>query len=131
MTGRTLQFRFEELPLVVDDGFEAAEVSGAAEIGYHGDGEWCVRAIALDGARRLPPPTPAAMPGPPPPRFARRLVALDDGDPLFLRILDRLEHALADRVAEAVAGALGEARAARDDDRHHHRRALQCSMQRP
>jgi L-aminopeptidase/D-esterase-like protein len=71
------------------------------------------------------------MPGPPPPRFARRLVALDDGDPLFLRILDRLEHALADRVAEAVAGALGEARAARDDDRHHHRRALQCSMQRP
>lgn len=71
MTGRTLQFRFEELPLVVDAGFEAGEVSGSAEIGYHGDGEWCVRAIALDGAKRLPPPAPA-NPSPPRPRHSPR-----------------------------------------------------------
>ena len=130
MTGRTLQFRFEELPLVVDAGFEAGEVSGSAEIGYHGDGEWCVRAIALDGAKRLPPPAPVdplpamAAPRPPAPRFARRPVTLDEGDPLFLRILDRLEHAWAERVGDAVTAALGEARAARDDERHDHRRAL-------
>ncbi|MDR3466021.1 MAG: hypothetical protein P4M07_08770 [Xanthobacteraceae bacterium] len=128
MTGRTLEFRFEELPLVVDDGFEAAEVSGRAEISFHGDGEWCVRAIALDGARRLPAAPAGPPPADPPPRFARRSIALDDGDPLFLRILDRLEHAWAGRVADAVIAALGEARAARDDDRHDHRRALRCGI---
>jgi len=121
MTGRTLDFRFEELPLVVDDGFEAGEVSGTAEISYHGDGEWCVRAIALDGARRLPAPPATAA------RFLRRLVALDDGDPLFLRILDRLEHGWAERVHEAVFAALARERAASDDDRHDHRRALRLS----
>lgn len=122
MMGRTLQFRFEELPLVIDDGFEAGEVSGTAEIAYHGDGEWCVRAIALDGARRLPAaPTPVSTATG---RFLRRSVALDDGDPLFLRILDRLEQGWAGRVGEAVASALTEERAARDDGRHDHRRRL-------
>lgn len=124
MAGRTLEFRFEELPLVVEGGFEAGEVSGTAEISYHADGEWGVRAIALDGARRLPL---AAVVEPARSRFQRRSVALDDGDPLFLRILDRLEHGWADRVADAVFAALRHERAARDDDHHDHRRALRVS----
>lgn len=124
MTGRTLDFRFEELPLVVEGGFEAGEVSGTAEISYHADGEWCVRGIALDGARRLPAAAPAA---PPRPRFQRRSVALDDGDPLFLRILDRLEHGWAERVGDAVLAALRGERAARNDNHHDQRRALRMS----
>ena len=121
MTGRTLEFRFEELPLVIDDGFEAGEVSGTAEISYHADGEWCVRTIALDGARRLA--AASDSPTDPPRRFLRRSIGLDDGDPLFLRILDRLEHAWADRVLEAVSTALSRERAEGDDDRHDRRRA--------
>ena len=123
MTGLTLEFRFEELPLVIEGGFEAGEVSGSAEIAYHRDGEWCVRAIALDGARRL---TPAEMePGgaAPQQRFRRRPVALDDGDPLFLRILDRLEHEWADRVRDAVGAGIADAQASRYDERHDRRRA--------
>jgi hypothetical protein len=125
MTGRTLTFRFEELPLVIEGAFEAAEVSGAADVSYHRDGEWCIRAIALDGARRLSPQEAMAQPAPdPPPRFLRKAVALDDGDPLFLRIHHRLEHDWADRVREAVQARLDCERAGRDDDRADRRRAL-------
>lgn len=116
----TLDFHFEDLPLVMEAGFEAAEVSGAAEIAYHGDGEWCVRAIALDATRRLSP-SDALTTGA---RFARTRLALDDGDPLFLRILDRLEHGWASRVGDAVADALAQARAAAPDTRADRRRAL-------
>ncbi len=64
---RTLTFQFEELPLVIDRGFEAGDIAGVAEISYHRDGEWTIGAIALDGARRLQTrPTirsPPRMPG--------------------------------------------------------------------
>lgn len=49
-----LEFPFEELPLIVDLGFEAGLVNGAATIGYEDDGEWFVRALSLDGHRRIP-----------------------------------------------------------------------------
>jgi hypothetical protein len=123
--GRTVTFRFEELPLVVDAGFAAGEVSGTAEISYHHDGEWGVRAITLDGARRLTPAEMATLPRTAvPTRFARRAVALDNGDPLFLRILDRLEHEWADRVRDAVSDQITSDRAARHDNRHDARRSL-------
>jgi hypothetical protein len=123
MTGLMLEFRFEELPLVVDNGFEAGEVSGSAEIAYHRDGEWCVRGIALDGARRLTP-VESEPNGTGPRRFHRRLVALDEGDPLYLRILDRLEHDWAGRVREAVGDEILQVRTTQYDDRHDRRRAL-------
>lgn len=45
-------YRFEELPLVSEDGFDAGLISGEATIGYYADGEWFVRAISLDAYRR-------------------------------------------------------------------------------
>ena len=49
-----LEFTFEELPIIVDLGFEAGLVNGTATIRYHSDGEWSVREIALDGFRSRP-----------------------------------------------------------------------------
>ena len=47
-----LKFDFEELPIIVDLGFEAGLVNGTATIGYEDDFEWFVREITLDGHRK-------------------------------------------------------------------------------
>lgn len=46
-----LRFPFEELPLVIEQGWEAGLVNGEANVRYERDGEWDVTAIALDGYR--------------------------------------------------------------------------------
>ena len=45
----TLEYEFDELPLLIDLGFEAGLVNGSADISYHPDGEWGIRKIYLDG----------------------------------------------------------------------------------
>jgi hypothetical protein len=45
-------FQFEELPVVVDLGFEAGLVDGTATIKFEASGEWWVDGITLDGSRR-------------------------------------------------------------------------------
>lgn len=49
----TLPITFEELPIIVQGGFECGLVNGSAEISYHPDGEWFVKKIYLDGRRKL------------------------------------------------------------------------------
>jgi hypothetical protein len=127
---RTLQFQFEELPLVIEAGYEAADVAGHAEIAYHRDGEWSIRAIALDGARRLTHAPHellmASRDGRTLPLFARQPVALDAGDPLYLRIYHRLEHDWRARVQSAVIEQLAADRDSAADERADHRRALRA-----
>lgn len=128
--GRTLTFQFEELPLVIDGGIEAGDVTGSAEIAYHGDGAWTIRAIALDGARRLAHAPheiiAAARAGRSLPAFARHSVALDEGDPLYLRIYHRLEHEWRARVQTTVIDQLALDRDALPDSRADRRRALRA-----
>lgn len=47
----TLEYTFEELPLLTVGGFAAGLVSGKANIKFHADGEWFVKEIYLDGYR--------------------------------------------------------------------------------
>jgi hypothetical protein len=127
---RTLHFSFEELPLVIESGFEAGDLTGVAEISYHRNGEWSIRSIALDGARRLSHPPQdvlaAARAGKALPAFQRKAVALDEGDPVYLRIYHRLEHEWRDRVRTAVIEQIAADREALADTRADHRRALRA-----
>lgn len=128
---RTLHFSFEELPLVIEGGFEAGDIAGSAEISYHRDGEWSIRAIALDGARRLSHAPQdvltAARAGKALPAFERRPVILDEGDPVYLRIYHRLEHEWRDKVRTAIIDRLAADREATIDTRADQRRALRAA----
>lgn len=128
---RTLNFQFEELPLVIDSGFEAGDVTGSAEISYHRDGEWSIRAIALGGARRrshtAQDVAAAVRTGRALPAFERRSVALDEGDTLYLRIYHRLEHDWRDRVQNAVIEQLAADGESMADERADHRRAVRAA----
>jgi len=126
---RTLLFCFEELPLLIEGGFEAGDIAGSAEIAYHRDGEWSICTIALDGARRLINHTPrdlltAARTGTAVPAFERQAIALDEGDPIYLRIYHRLEHEWRDKVHTAVIDQLAADYEAAADTRADRRRAF-------
>lgn len=47
----TLEYIFEELPLITVGGFAAGLISGKANIAFDASGEWFVREIYLDGYR--------------------------------------------------------------------------------
>lgn len=103
-----IEFPFSELPLIIDRGFESALIDGVATVNFHPDGEWSVREIALDGARRLSPAEIAKSGGKE--LFERKLIALcRDSNPwLYATIIDRLETAFKDSIEDAVAKALDE-----------------------
>ena len=127
---RTFNFQFEELPLVMEGGFEAGDVTGRAEIAYQRDGEWTIRGIALDGARRLSHTVneiaAAARTGRPLPAFERKPVVLDEGDSLYLRIYHRLEHDWRDRVQSVVIEQIAADSESEADTRADHRRRLRA-----
>lgn len=91
-----LEFEFEELPLVIENGFEAGLVSGAADISYHHNREWFVRSIYLTGYRTVDG------------KQETRLVEIDGDTELYLNIWDTLcrEGRLADRIQAKVDDAL-------------------------
>ena len=92
-----VHFEFEELPLIVDLGFEAGLVNGSADIHAHEGGEWFVDKIFLDGSRPLAPCA----------GFERRPVELDRGSAIYLAILDQLENGrFKDSIVDAVREAL-------------------------
>lgn len=107
-----IEFSFEELALIVEDGFEAGLINGTATIRYQTDGKWAVREIALDGFRRRTEAAraeiatvqkkPVALIR----MFDQKPVALcrDSYPWLFGIIVDRLEsEPWRARIAEAVA----------------------------
>ena len=49
----TFDFKFEELPLVLAPGIEAALINGKAEIEYSRDGHWQINSISVEGYRQI------------------------------------------------------------------------------
>jgi hypothetical protein len=87
----TLSYSFEELGLLIENGIEAGLVSGSAEISFHDNGEWAVRAIYLDGFKNGKP----------------HQVEVDTRSEIYLNILDSLERgSRKDRIDAMVWSAL-------------------------
>lgn len=126
MAKQTFSFEFDELPLVIEGGFEAGLIAGSAEVSYFRDGEWTITGISLDGHRLLSPTERDALAeiGKPPPFFERKSIALDAGTSLFNSILHRLEHEWRGKVQDAVNDAIEEDREIAADDYADHRREL-------
>lgn len=121
---RQISFEFDELPLVIEGGFEAGLVAGSADITYSRDGEWSVSAIYLDGHRDLTPSERNALAasGKPMRFYESKPVELDAGTSLYLTIYDRLEHEWRDGVQDAVRDAIAADREAEADDYADYRR---------
>jgi hypothetical protein len=117
MTKQEFDLPFEELPLIVELGFEAALINGSVTIGYHQEGEWSVRGISLDGTRELSTTeksTAARKAGAPfMSSYVRSPVTLcrDRHRWLYDAIVDQLENGrFAALVREAVATKTGNRR---------------------
>lgn len=112
MTGE-LTFDFEEMPLIVEGGFEAGLVNGSATIRYHADGEWSVGEIFLEGYRERPKAERDAMEaatGKAAPRFERKNIEVDRPSQIYLAVMDRLETgSYRDQVQEKVNFELADA----------------------
>lgn len=119
MAKRVLNFDFDELPLVIEGGFEAGIIAGSAEVSYFPDGEWSIGAINLDGHRRRSVEESAAAveAGKPVPMFERKPVELDVGTSLYLAIYSRLETEWRNKVQDAVIEAIAEDRECAAEER--------------
>lgn len=106
MSSRTFTYIFEELPLLVDLGFEAGLVNGSAEISYEANGEWSIGAIHLDGHKRLrwtlEEHVEASRTGKRLAAFENKAVALEVGSSLYQAIYSRLTHEWSDSVQDKV-----------------------------
>jgi hypothetical protein len=102
----TFQFYFDELPLMIENGFEGCLVSGNAEISYSREGEWCVESISFDSRRKIKHSLDAYMEAAKAGVFLKsyedKTVELDRGTPLHSIIYDRLENEWRDHVNEAI-----------------------------
>lgn len=112
-----LQYRFDELPLVTENGFEAGLVSGIADVSYHYNREWNVRGIYLDGYRTVDG------------KQECRAIEIDGGTELHLNIWDTLtrEGKWADHIQDKVDEALEWGGAAADKADHDIRLARETA----
>ena len=99
---KSFTYLFEELPLVVSNGYSACEVSGFAEITYDTRGAWSVGRIGFEAFKAPPAVEPAPRPDRPQPGFQRIPLWLDAGDPIQLMIYHRLEHDWCARIQRQV-----------------------------
>lgn len=118
---RELSYRFEELPLVIDNGFSGALINGSALISYWTDGTWGITQVYLDGHKRRPAAdiikdmlerqlsAKAALSAI---RYEERDLLQDRGSWMHTTIVDRLEHEWRDQVQDAVNNALESEREA-------------------
>lgn len=126
---QTFSFSFDELPLIIENGFEAGLVAGSAEISYSRDGDWSVESISFDGHRTKSVAQQDAdldealvAKKPLPSRYVCKPVALDRGTPIHSIVYDRLENEWSDKVQEAVNEQIEEDRQCAADDRADMRR---------
>lgn len=113
MSSRQLSFRFDELPLLIVNGFSAGLVNGSALINYWTDGQWGISQIYLDGHRFIARSEVAAaiLAGiPNAKRFDERDILLDRGDRIHDIIWSRLEEEWRPIVQDAVNNAIEEER---------------------
>lgn len=115
----TFTFEFTELPLVIENGYEAALVNGSAEISYYPDGEWFVTRIFLDGFKDLPATDDR------PRKMDRKPVELDEGTRIYQIINDRLENEWKHSVFAKVEDAITDDRASWADTRRDARREME------
>lgn len=110
---RQLSYRFEELPLVIENGFQAGLVNGSALVSYWIDGTWGISQIYLDGAKRKATAEITAAILKKIPNFKcwdERDILLDRGDRIQSIIWDRLENEWRGQVQDAVNHAIDEER---------------------
>ena len=91
----TFSYTFEELPLVEEKGRQAALINGEAEIAYTRDvWDFTIKSISLDSWSEL---DRKWKPAP-----------LDEGNPIYSMVYDRLEHSWSEKVQEAIREQLAE-----------------------
>lgn len=95
-------FCFDELPLAIINGIEAALINGEAEIEYEADGYWTITDVVIDGYRAATPEELKQGSRP----FVSAKAPLPAG-PLYNTICDRLEGEWRERVQDAVREQLG------------------------
>lgn len=123
---QAFNFQFDELPLLLEDGYEAGLVAGFAEIAYSRSDahDWSIAAIALNGYRTsslyeaIVEAESGAAPMP-----QRKPVYLDATSPIHGMIYHRLEHEWVMKVQRAVDDQIAEDRAAEADAAADYRRA--------
>ena len=123
---KSFLFSFDDLPLVIENGFEACYITGDADISYTRDGEWAIESIVFDGRRKIKRSIEdymeAAAKGVFPKTWEEKPVELDRGTPIHSIIYDRLENEWRDQVDEAVQGQIEEDRICAADDYADQRR---------
>ncbi len=104
-------YEFDELPLVIADGIEAAFINGTAEIEYSRVGDWWISSVSVEGfgarvdGKRIWPQVPAPA-------------------PLVTIICHRLENEWFGKVQDAVRNQIEEDRVCAADDWADHRRDM-------
>lgn len=91
-----IAYTFEELPLVIENGFSAGLVNGTAEINFGANAEWFIGAICLDGHRRKPTGewiTDMLRTKQAGPAFEEKPVELEQPSWLYTAIFGRLDEA--------------------------------------
>ena len=89
-----LSFEFEELPLEIAPGIEAALINGLADIEYTRDGEWWITSVSVEGHQKLTLAERAA--GKKPWVYIPASTKLED------MICHRLENEWFDKVQDAI-----------------------------
>lgn len=109
-----LTFSFDELPLVIRDGFNAAQIAGEAEIAYFAADDFLVGTISLDGFRRCENKL----------GHDRKQIVLANDEPLAIWIKHRLENACRQMVADAIEDDINEREDAEADTLADYRLSL-------
>ena len=112
-------YEFEELPLVIHNGIEAALINGIAEIKYDRSGHWEVESVSVEGYQPLTPEQRAAGKSrwiyvPAPPELSNAIQYRLEQE-WFDKVQDAINEHLADGREEAREAAYD----ARRDDRMH------------
>lgn len=104
----TFQYTFEELPLVIAPGIDAALINGRAEIEYSRDGSWTISSIEVEGYRKLTLAQRTAG--------EKSWVYLPASEAIVGIISGRLEREWSEKIDDAVAEQIdADSEAAADD----------------
>lgn len=105
----TFSYSFYELPLIAERGIQAAMVEGEVEIAYTRDvWDYTIKSISLNSYSEED--------------RTWKCIALDEGNPLYSILYDRIEHFACESVQEAIREQLIEDRNEAAEMRYEMRR---------